>query len=58
MVFVYPEEENAVQQLAQRVEEESGSFDGWERWTILMEASRGFPPIIGKPADRTYCLSV
>jgi len=35
MVFVYPEEENAVQQLAQRVEEESGSFDGWERWTIL-----------------------
>jgi hypothetical protein len=23
-----------------------------------MEASRGFPPIIGKPAGRTYCLSV
>ena len=35
MVFVYPEEEKAVKQLAQRVEEESGSFDGWERWTIL-----------------------
>jgi hypothetical protein len=35
VVFVYPEEKKAVQQLAQRVEEESGSFDGWERWTIL-----------------------
>ena len=35
MVFVYPEEEKAVKQLAQRVEEESGSFAGWERWTVL-----------------------
>ena len=35
MVFVYPEERKAVQQLAQQVEEESGIYDGWSRWTIL-----------------------
>jgi hypothetical protein len=35
VVFVYPEEKAAVQALSQRIEEESGSFDGWEKWTIL-----------------------
>jgi hypothetical protein len=35
VVFFQEEEKKAVEQLAQRVEEESGSFDGWERCTIL-----------------------
>ena len=35
MIFVYPEEEIAIQNLAQRLEEESGIYDGWSRWTVL-----------------------
>lgn len=35
MVFVYPEEKKAVDQLAQRLEEESGIYAGWSRWTVL-----------------------
>ena len=35
MVFVWPEEKKAVDQLAQRLEEESGIYDGWSRWTVL-----------------------
>jgi hypothetical protein len=35
MVFVYPEEKAAVQALAHRIEEESGSYEGWSKWTIL-----------------------
>ena len=35
MTFVWPEEKKAVGQLAQRLEEESGIYDGWSRWTVL-----------------------
>ena len=35
MIFVYPEEEIAIQNLALRLEEESGIYDGWSRWTVL-----------------------
>ena len=35
MVFVYPEEENAVEELSKKIQEESGSYDGWSRYTVL-----------------------